>query len=231
MFTAIITVDFPLNRSRVKRLQSNLKRHGMDEGKVFYGEKAKTKKDRNNLVFKGHRDVCEWFIENTEMGNLLILEDDAYICSQDTNKKIKRYIRYLDKNKPDWFVLSLGCIATSNMVYVDDGMYNGGGYAAHSYVINRKTLKSYIDKIPSNLWKAPECVECWHSIPKDDVYMLHPMLFTQDIHISWYYHWMFPGVGDSCILPSYINSVNSLNINKLNMIFVIILIVFIRFKF
>jgi hypothetical protein len=227
LFIAIVTVDFPKNKTRVRNLQSHLKRSGYGQGCVFYGEKAKSVKERNDLVFKGHYNVCKWFMENRPCKHLLILEDDAYICQKRSIVKIKKYIRYMDINSPEWFVLNLGCVSSKMMKYVKNDLYNGSGYASHSYIINGNTLGEYIDIIPSEKWKAPNCVEHWGSIPYKNTYMLHPMLFTQDVHFSGLIYMLLPGVNNSHILLHYINNINRLNIYRWYILSVFILFILI----
>lgn len=227
LFLAIITVDFPKNRARTRKLQSHLKRNGLCEGLLFYGEKTKKgsdMKERNNLVFKGHYDVCQWFATNRPSKYLFILEDDAYICQKNIGEKIKRHIRFLNKNSPEWFVLSLGCISSKMMQHVNNDLYKGAGYAAHSYILNGETLGSYLKDIPLEKWQTPHCVEHWGAIPLDCTYMVHPMMLTQDVHFTNFIYMLLPGINNSHILLHYINTVNTLNIHRWKILILIIIV-------
>jgi hypothetical protein len=214
IFIAIVSVDLPSNKLRVKKLQSNLKKNGLCNGYIFNGKKALSKEGRNIVVFQTHYDICIWFIKNRPCRHLFILEDDAYICEKNITRKIKRSLRVLDKLYSKWVVLSLGCIASRQMTHIQNDLYNGAGYGAHSYILNGDTLSRYLSKISSERWKAPNCVEHWGDISLHNTYMIHPILFTQNVHFSGIMLILLPCITNPAILRYYLNTVNWLNINR-----------------
>lgn len=213
LFIVIVTVDFPNNRRRVKKLQRQLIKNKIRPGYVCYGKKAVNREERDGLVYRCHRDICDWFVLKKPCKHLFILEDDAHICNQHIDQKIKRYVRLLDAKQPNWFVLNLGCLATTFINHVDGDVYKGTGIAAHSYIHNGNVLGEYLKKIPKDDWKSPVCVEKWESIPKEHVYMSHPLLFSQEVHLTDIRSYL-PGLNDPYMWHYYVNFVNRLNIYR-----------------
>ena len=213
LFIVIVTVDFPTNRKRVKKLQRQLVKNKLSKGYVCYGKKAVNRDERDDLVYLCHRDICEWFVIKRPCKHLFILEDDAHICNQNIDIKIKSYVRILDKTQPSWMVLNLGCLATTGISHLDGNIYKGSGIAAHSYIHNGNVLGEYLSKIVASDWKSPECVEKWTLIPREYVYMSHPLLFSQEVHLTDIRSYL-PGLNDPHMWHYYINFLNRLNINR-----------------
>jgi hypothetical protein len=225
LFIAIVTVDFPNNRERVNKLQGQLLDNKLAKGYICYGKKAENRQERDDLVYRCHRDICEWFVLKKPCKHLFIVEDDAHICNQHIDRKIKRYLKILDTKQPNWLVLNLGCLSTSGLNHLHDDIFEGSGIAAHSYIHNGNVLGEYLRNIPATQWKSPDCVEKWSVVPKEYIYMTHPLLFSQEVHLTDIRSYL-PGINDPFMWYYYINFVNMLNIYRYLIIFLLCILIF-----
>uniref|UniRef100_A0A6C0EK76 Glycosyltransferase n=1 Tax=viral metagenome TaxID=1070528 RepID=A0A6C0EK76_9ZZZZ len=211
MFVAIVSVDFPSNRRRVERLQKELRGIGISPGYVCLGKKVQRFEQRVTAVFNCHRDIATWFVKNKPCRYLLILEDDAEICASSVSKKIIEALVKVHNCNPNWLALHLSCFALSRMYKTSEsGIYMTKGYAAHSYILNGRRLRYWLDTIPN--WTVPYALEKWKSVPDRVIFSVHPMLFTQTVHCNWIQRMFVPGINDSRKWHKYVNSLNTLNI-------------------
>lgn len=220
MLIVILTIDLPDNRERVKKLQKQLVKHGYKEGYVFMGKKAKNKEERLDVIFEAHRNICELFLQTKPCKYLFILEDDAHICDKDASVKTVKYIRRLEYINRAWKVLSLGCIATTSMENVSDSLCLGGGIGSHAYILNGRYIERIIHTIPKRKWAYPYAVELWNGLSSRNVYMIHPMLFSQKMHI-----WRFlPKFTDEKYWYKYANIINHINLWRYQLLIILFIL-------
>lgn len=211
LFIAIVSVDFPENRNRVIKLQKQLLDIELCQGYVCLGEKVKDFSQRVDAVFQCHKKIAAWFNHTKPCRYLLILEDDALICTNNISSKIIQSIRNADTHNKKWIVLHLGCYSLTRMYKTTQkNLYMGKGYGAHSYILNGNSIGYWLDKIRE--WKIPYALEKWQSVPDRRVLIVHPMLFSQTVHCTKLHSILLPGINNPNKWYKYINIINFLNI-------------------
>jgi len=210
-FIAIVSVDFTENRNRVVNLQKQLLDNNLCEGYVCLGEKVKNFSDRIDAVFECHKKIALWFNEKKPCRYVLILEDDALICTKHISSKIKKYIHDVNNYNKKWLALHLGCYALTRLYKTNQkDLYTGKGYGAHSYILNGNRIEYWLEKIKQ--WKIPYALEKWQSVPDRFIVMVHPMLFSQTVHCTKLHSILLPGINNPHKWYKYINFINSINI-------------------
>ena len=211
IFIAIVSVDFLENRNRVIKLQKQLLDNDLCCGYVCLGEKVKDFSQRVEAVFQCHKKIAVWFSQIKPCKYLLILEDDALICTTDISSKITKYIQNANNHTKKWMALHLGCYALTRMYKTTQkDLYMGKGYGAHSYILNGNRLEYWLNKIGD--WKIPYALEKWQLVPDRLILMVHPMLFSQTVHCPKLHNILLSGINNPNKWYKYINTLNSLNI-------------------
>jgi hypothetical protein len=180
----ILTVDKKANRERVRGLQNQLDFFGLPKAYVWNGEKCPkgvSVKEMHMAVFKEHRRVCQWFDTTKPAEHLWILEDDCCIMDKYFIPKLKSHLKVLQDKK--WSVLSLGGPSyLSSLDYVAANLYNCYTILSHCYIFNGKAITKYLNLIPEEKWHYADMVEGWLAIPKDEMFLVHPMLASQSVN-------------------------------------------------
>jgi hypothetical protein len=216
----IVTVDFPQNVERVKKLVKALKEQGFSApDHIVYGPKASSKENRDNCVFATHRELAEK--EATNNRHLFVLEDDAFFHRKDTLVQIQYHLQLMDKINPDWMALNLGAFSLFQPIKpVSGSLVFGKGQCCHAYILNGRRLAYWLKTIPAEEWKRPNVLEYWYKIPQNQVFAVHPILVSQETHLPL---WL-PGLNNPAFWWMYIDGWNTINLHILPVLLIVLLV-------
>jgi len=166
------------NEARLQKLIKECHRVGISHVNVWYNDASKgSKSDR---VFAGHYDIVKAAYENSDK-DVFIMEDDCQFLFDDAGQRI------LDAHDTavrsgKWTVLFAGHVPIGPMWRRWDGLYTTTfPYAAHSYILNRKRVGTFLKIIPKSKWMRPYMGEGYLNVPIKEKLAVYPALTTQNL--------------------------------------------------
>ena len=97
--------------------------------------------------FTSHINVIKDYYQHHQMGNILILEDDAYFELDKINLQKLQEICYFIRNNKSWDLFYLGGMMTYKYPDLDNYQYiiKGEWIMVHSYIVNYRCMKYIIN--------------------------------------------------------------------------------------
>lgn len=137
-------LTIPANLPSARDTCRHLSRMGFPEPEIFLNTPVKNPTHINQIhrnIFEGHHGIVSKFYHDhyrkDRRLHLLAFEDDALVLRADACKLVVEKVAVLDRKRPRWKMLNLGCASLGPAFPVGDGLAVVlAGFSVHAICIN-----------------------------------------------------------------------------------------------
>lgn len=184
----IYVLTIPRSIQRAEQSIQHLIDHGFPKKQIelVYGYQAppeSTVKIVDKYITRGHREICNLALSKKSENPIMIVEDDIEIhIKMNLYYRVLTALEYINYYDPEWALFCVGhCPCGPTYMFGDGIVRTSRPGMAHCYILNRKVLPYYLQKVPAEKWRRPLAVEKWTCIPMKHKYGLFANAVTQSV--------------------------------------------------
>lgn len=139
-------LTIPANLQSARETCAHLEAKGFPKPEIFLNTPVKNPKHINEVhrnIFEGHAQIVAKFYREHYMVDrslhLLVFEDDALVLRDDACQVLVDKVAWLDRARPKWSMLNLGCASLGPAFPVGHGLALVlAGFSVHAICVNGK---------------------------------------------------------------------------------------------